>query len=365
MPPCMNRRVHIELLRVFAIFFVVLNHTPAYAMPFHTGDCSAVTFVMLVISAFIKVAVPIFFMITGALLIPKEESITTLLRKRVLRFCILILLFIGLQYGYYQTVKADDDPLIGVTVFLRDLYCGGTTHSYVLHAAAVWFLYAYLGLLLVMPFLRLLAQRITLLHITYLIGLAVSVGFLLPLAYSIVTAQEPSHNGILTRSPFLSGKGAYMLYALVGYYIENRVDINRITRRTCCVLAVVSCLSLFLEAASEFMIVQRTNIEMFDEGILPFMGLVIIPSATIYIVAKKLFSGMSLPAGVGKWIGYVGAATFSVFLTEHILRQSLASYFPCLNTHYLPSFGLALAVTGIGIALGLLLKRIPVLNKLI
>lgn len=361
----MYRRVHIELLRIFAIFFVVLNHTPAYGMPFHTGECSAVTFAMLVISAFIKVAVPIFFMIAGALLIPKEESFATLLRKRVLRFCLLILLFVGLQYAYYQIVKVDEAPGIGVTVFLRDLYCGSTAHSYVLHAAAVWFLYAYLGLLLTMPFLRLAVQKITHHHITYLVGLAAIVGFLLPLAYSIVTAQEPSHNGILARSPFLSGMGAYMLYALVGYFIENRLDINSIAWRTCCVLAAASCLALFLEAASEFLIVQRTNIKMFDESILPFKGLVIIPCATIYIVAKKLFSGMSLPKGVGKWIGYIGAATFSVFLTEHILSQSLASYFPCLNIHYLPSFGLALSVTGIGIALGLFLKRIPVLNKLI
>lgn len=361
----MNRRVHIELLRILAIYLVVLNHTPAYGMPFHTGDCSAITFVMLVVSAFIKVAVPIFFMIAGALLIPKEESIMTLLRKRVLRFCLLIFLFVGLQYAYYQTIKTGDAPGIGITVFIRDLYCGSCKHSYVLHAAAIWFLYAYLGLLLVMPFLRLAAQRITHLHITYLIGLVVAVGFLLPSAYSLVTGLEPSHNGILERSPYMTGMGAYMLYALVGYYIENKVDINRIAWKTCFVLAAVSCLALFMEAASEFLIIQRTDVKMFDESILPFKGLTIIPCATVYLFVKKISTGKELPGKINKWIGYVGAATFSVFLTEHILRQTLSNCFPEIGRHYLPSFVFALTVTVIGIAIGLLLKRIPVLKKLV
>lgn len=361
----MNRRVHIELLRILAIFLVVLNHTSVYGMPFHTGDCSALTFVMLVVSAFIKVAVPIFFMIAGALLIPKEESIMTLLRKRVLRFCLLIILFVGLQYAYYQTTKTADAPGIGITAFIHDLYCGSHKHSYVIHAAAIWFLYAYLGLLLVMPFLRLMAQRITHIHITYLIGLSVAVGFIMPLAYSLVTGQEPSHSGILERSPYMTGMGAYMLYAVVGYYIENKVDVNRVAWKTFFVLAAVSCLALIMEAASEFLIIQRTDVKMFDESILPFKGLTIIPCATIYLFVKKLFTGKELPMGINKWIGYVGAATFSVFLTEHILRQTLSNWFPEASCHYLASFTLAVTVTGIGIAIGLILKRIPVLKKLV
>lgn len=95
------------------------------------------------------------------------------------------------------------------------------------------------------------------------------------------------------------------------------------------------------------------------------MGLTIIPCATIYLFAKKLFTGKELPMRINKWIGYVGAATFSVFLTEHILRQILSNWFPEASCHYLASFTLAVTVTGIGIAIGLILKRIPVLKKLV
>ena len=86
-----NRKSHIDVLRIVAAVFVVFIHTPAFSVyqklnGFHNWSYSAV-------SVIAKTSVPIFFMISGAVLLDKEESIGTILRKRVLRIVVVLFLF--------------------------------------------------------------------------------------------------------------------------------------------------------------------------------------------------------------------------------------------------------------------------------
>lgn len=97
-----NRRIHLDLLRLVAIFMVVFNHT---------GDCGYMLFAdklntplyfpYLISSIFCKIAVPLFFMISGALLLPKQESFKQLFSKRILRMTIvLVLISVPYYFGY-------------------------------------------------------------------------------------------------------------------------------------------------------------------------------------------------------------------------------------------------------------------------
>lgn len=49
-------------------------------------------------------AVPVFFMVTGALLLHKEEPLLLVLQKRVFRFLIVLLLIAVVQYGWFSRV---------------------------------------------------------------------------------------------------------------------------------------------------------------------------------------------------------------------------------------------------------------------
>ena len=105
-------KIYLDILRIIAIFFVVFNHTPGfYFMP--SSQAGEVEYWWLLLqNQVVKMAVPMFLMVTGALLLPKEETIYEVLRKRVFRF-LVVLLFVGLvQYVYYLVWKgADFDPL--------------------------------------------------------------------------------------------------------------------------------------------------------------------------------------------------------------------------------------------------------------
>ena len=70
----MNKKLHIEMLRIIAVVMVVLNHSDLY-YTYYTNTDSVLTFsVSLLLSCICRINVPLFMMITGALLIPKAES---------------------------------------------------------------------------------------------------------------------------------------------------------------------------------------------------------------------------------------------------------------------------------------------------
>lgn len=97
-----NRAEHIDILRIIACFMVIFNHTDErgfwrYA---YNDRGTALWIVNLIPSIACKSAVPIFFMISGELLLRKNESI----RKHMggyerffliscsFQFCILLLI---------------------------------------------------------------------------------------------------------------------------------------------------------------------------------------------------------------------------------------------------------------------------------
>lgn len=69
-----KRLLHLDLLRLMAILFVIFNHTSdrGYFL-FADSVGSWLYFPYMASSVLCKVAVPIFFMISGALLLPKEN----------------------------------------------------------------------------------------------------------------------------------------------------------------------------------------------------------------------------------------------------------------------------------------------------
>ena len=94
-----NKKIHIEFLRMLAMFLVLFNHTETKGFTLYTLEQETLLhWFYLTLSIFVKVAVPIFFMISGALLLPKEESIKEVFQKRILK---IVLVLIGCHFVNY------------------------------------------------------------------------------------------------------------------------------------------------------------------------------------------------------------------------------------------------------------------------
>lgn len=148
-----GRRVYIDFLKVIAIYMVLFNHTGVSGFVLFTVRQGTKMYFPLMFNAIlIKIAVPLFFMASGALLLGKEESYGDLLRKRFLRF--LVVLVVASLISYLYTCLRQGTQTFSVGYFLTTLYTSRLSGSY-------WYLYAYLAYILMLPLLRKLAKAMT------------------------------------------------------------------------------------------------------------------------------------------------------------------------------------------------------------
>jgi len=71
-----SRKYHIDVIKIFAIFMVVYNHTGDFGFLAYQQEGPVLLQMMQMIPSIVcKTAVPLFYMCTGALLLGKEESL--------------------------------------------------------------------------------------------------------------------------------------------------------------------------------------------------------------------------------------------------------------------------------------------------
>lgn len=96
-----SRKLYLDLIRAVSIFLVIFNHTGIKGfMLYSVATQSPLYPFYMFLSVACKPAVPLFWMVSGALLLPKEESIGRVYRHRVLRMVIVLVLFSAIYYGW-------------------------------------------------------------------------------------------------------------------------------------------------------------------------------------------------------------------------------------------------------------------------
>lgn len=77
--PGKAKRVYYEWIRLIACFFVIFNHLKGYRLFMNASGVKQMFYMSL--SVITKINVPLFFMVSGALLLEKQEDILTVLKK--------------------------------------------------------------------------------------------------------------------------------------------------------------------------------------------------------------------------------------------------------------------------------------------
>ena len=128
-------------MRIIACYLVIFNHMDGYSL-FQQTSPGWKTWICMVPAMITRINVPLFFMIGGALLLnDRVETYQEIIRNRISRIVILITAFTILIYGL-DCYKTQTVPTLGS--FLRNLISG----PYDIGGVAYWYLYAYVGFLL-------------------------------------------------------------------------------------------------------------------------------------------------------------------------------------------------------------------------
>lgn len=142
----LTRHGWIDGIRVFAAFCVVLLHAASpHVIRFGTPDWAIAN----MYDGLVQSCVPLFLMISGFLLLDRDESVRDVLAKRVVRIMIPLafwtLVFMTWRFAYRENFNPSFYAFY--TLMLSPVYYH------------LWFLYALTGLYVLLPLLRLLFQH--------------------------------------------------------------------------------------------------------------------------------------------------------------------------------------------------------------
>lgn len=341
-----KRQVYFDVLRIIAILCVLFNHSgeSGYFI-FTLTDKIPLQIISILVSSLSKMGVPLFFMISGALLLKKEESLKDLYLKRVLRYIIIIFVFCGLYY-FYQC-QLNHTPF-DFKEMIRQTTTGQTQTSY-------WFLYSYLGFLVSLPLLRKIATAFSEKDYIYLICLYITgVGIFGLLARTFI-------GQIVVYIPFAVD---ILAYPLLGYFFAEKQSSREDSRKILWLMIFLAIIGLILNIA----ITEYDNYLFKGWNESGLSAFVILPTIATFYITKYIFDRVTVPSALRKILCTLGSCTFGVYVLECYIKayfgpylQRVLAFLPYTVENML--YIVLIMLTGCGVTY--IFKKIPVVQKLL
>lgn len=340
----MGKVVFIEVLRIVACFLVIVNHTNSDI--FLTLAPSTTWYVSLTYYFISKMAVPIFVMISGYTLLDKQDDYKKS-GKRVLRMVLTLVLFSVVAYTY-QYFK-------GTWAVFSIVECFKLMFQYPL-SLAYWYLYMYIGLLIMMPFLQKFVTKLSKKDCEIFIVISLLVYG----TYPIIEHIWP--NLTYTRLIDLAIFDSYIGLLMAGYYMKKYVTPTTKKLVAAIVVFVLSLAFNVLMTRREYMLYGPVNFLFFDDRVL--LGTVLEGISFFYIMMHIPWNGK-----ITNVLKLVGGCTFGIFLVSDIIIDKFKFVFTDLcNKGLYPVLAVVLfevLVFAIGFVITFVMKKIPLLKKLL
>jgi surface polysaccharide O-acyltransferase-like enzyme len=241
-----------------------------------------------------KPAVPLFLMVSGALLLKRPQTIQKTF-KRVWRVLVILVIF---SIIYYLVFTAND--AWSFSGFFAAFLNGEIT-------TPLWYLYMYAAMLLLTPVLSLLVQNMSVKIFAYLAVLVLFANGAVPLIehYSGLSISNDF------TAPFFS---VYIVIYLGGYYLHSS-DSAWLKQRSvilgAAVIGIVLLALLVVGTYAQFAAGGIAATRLLDNP----QNILIAPLAfIIFYLCKSAFSDRELPRIADFIISPMGACTFGVYL---------------------------------------------------
>lgn len=347
-----KRRYYIDILRILACFMVVLNHFDPGFYAFHNKQQGTVSYwLLLAFSVFCKFAVPLFFMISGALLLKKDEPISVLYKKRIFKI-VVALLVTSLLYFFFEKYVINN-----TNVGLSKIYTEETEYH-------LWYLYSYIALLMSLPFLRSIAKDLTQSKIIYLAVAYTTIRYFIPLVELLLFNNNYKMNGYVS-SVFICADIFFL--PLAGYYIENRLD-KKLSKNQLLAIWGANTLAIIFAMYATSLVNTVPDAEVNQSYISLFSS---INAIAIYLTIKNIDFN-KLPKRLKKIVLHLSSCTFGIYLV-HLFFMRIANTRPEASIFYslsaIAQIGFWLLISMVILIISYLLialaKKIPILKKYI
>lgn len=308
-----NRKLYLDFLRIFAIFLVLFTHTGTMGSKLYTiTESPFMRILYLYLDCFRTINNALLFMISGALLLGKEETVGEIWRKRVLRFIIVLIVFTYIQGIFACAVQRDFSDFSAADIFIKML-AQPIRPSY-------WYLYSYLSFLAMLPFLRAISSRLDRTIFIYLLVLTVAVQDLFPVISCFLGIEKVNFNFFLNTF--------YVLYPLIGFYLDQHFDdIRENYKNLNAVLLWGSFCGLTAAVAFTLYMHEKTNAWTEKYIVLFYTVSAIAVFCMMRQICGFLVSNHLISSEAKNRIKRFSETTFGIYLLENILEKiTVVSY---------------------------------------
>ncbi|MFH0984844.1 MAG: acyltransferase family protein [Candidatus Omnitrophota bacterium] len=291
----------VDVLRVFAMAAVVVVHVAADIITEWRSVPASGWWAANFYDSLARGAVPVFVMISGALLLPRTESYRDFFRKRFQRIAIP---FIAWTVFYLLWRKYFQEPSLGLPEAAKRI-ASGEVHFH------LWFLYLITGLYLVTPLLRVFTAHATRRDLLYFLGLCFLVGSLVPCWARLDSLFF--HTGLRFRIPVEMAQG-FLGYFLLGFALLKGSEPSSI--RKAGLLWFAAFLICFLGSGWVVFHANQFPALVYDN----LAPNIVLYAASLFVIAKKTVSRLETrwSAGVKQVLRSLSAASFGIYLIHPV-----------------------------------------------
>lgn len=335
----MNKRIfYLDFLRSFAIIMVLALHSISnyITRPEIFGTTS--WYIYLVLNALTRTGVPIFFMISGYLMLSSDNSrdFRNFYKKSLLRIFIP-LLFWNVAYFSYKCIMGYID--FDITILLWNFMDSGMEYH-------LWYLYTILGIYLIVPFLKMFVDNCTMKQMVWLLFLMICTTI-----FSFINTVTPLY--IYFFDPLFNG---YIGCFFMGYILGNIKNDYKVV--ICFSIAGILCLAVSVIVHHIHSSSNGINL-VFNYGY-SFCHYVL--AGAIFMVSRYVFRNKLYFKGI---VTALSKFSFGIYIVHVMVIDLILRYFmidasPIVSSVYI--FGVDFAIS---LIISFTLSKIKYVKKIV
>ncbi|MEC0246393.1 acyltransferase [Paenibacillus chitinolyticus] len=310
-----NRIIYIDLLRILSILAVIILHITATLLTSTNDFNTASWWVSNLFNSAARFAVPVFFMISGAMILRSEvKSYKTFFLKRIMPLVVSLVSW-SLIYSIFTQYYLQKSTMGAGEFLLSFAYKFILDRNYI----HLWFLYAIIAIYLTVPLISRMVKACTEKELRYylLLWFTVSIAYRF-ITDSVLRITSESLYVPIMNIPLFMG---YLGYFILGYYLFH----YEISLKLKNVLFNLGIVSFFLTPVATYFASMYSGVldEMFYGN---YSVTTFFMAAGLFILFKEKDVAISARVNdkVKRLVGSISKASFSIYLI-HLLIEIMVS----------------------------------------
>ncbi|MBR5422327.1 MAG: acyltransferase family protein [Lachnospiraceae bacterium] len=329
--PVRKRELYFDVLWVIAIFFLIFSYSDGVNAYLDYEVQTVPYYIALFGALFSHFPLWLCLMISGAILLDMHEPIKRIWQRRIVR---VVIILVVASFAYYINEVIHGREEFKLLLFIPDIYSQEQVPQF-------WYLYAFIGFLVCLPFLRPMVKNMRNADFIYLIMAVFVLSSILPL-FNLYVLKDRYRLNENTKLSWI--QAVIFIYPVMGYYIHHRME-RRTCKRVAPILLGVDLLWLIYNTH----IFANRGVSSGDYYMYPSYHnpVTMLHCLTLFVCAKALFDRMET-GYLERAIGSLGGCSLGIYLLFPAFLGGRVDWIEkwrlqiCGNSHYLGRMGKAL-----------------------